>query len=298
MSGLAKAGKNLRYRGEAVLLGCVFFVLGRLTLARAIKTGSALGRTAGRLLRRRSAQAGANIELALPQLKASERREVVRQMWENFGAVAAELAHQMRAHPFPGPGARDFDIVGEENLSAIRSGQQTLFISGHFGAWELLPVMCGKLGFPLHLVYRQANNPATDQMIVDARAPYCLSQIPKGAKGARAIIKAMRDGDPVGMLVDQKLNSGIDVPFFGHSAMTVSAPAELALRFGLHLLPIRSERTNQGRYRLIVDPPLVPNPETDKEQEILRLMTDVNRVLEGWIREKPGNWYWLHKRWK
>jgi KDO2-lipid IV(A) lauroyltransferase len=99
------------------------------------------------------------------------------------------------------------------------------------------------------------------------------------------------------MLVDQKLNDGIAVPFFGRDAMTAPALARLALRFGSPVLPVRVERLPRARFRVVVEPPIRYQRSGDAARDTLALMTQVNQVLERWIRAKPDHWFWLHRRW-
>ena len=101
----------------------------------------------------------------------------------------------------------------------------------------------------------------------------------------------------LGMLVDQKLNTGIPVPFFGRDAMTAPALAQLALKFNLPVIPGAVQRLDGCRFRLTVYPPL-PLPDTGNRDEDTRLlMLEVNRFLEGAIRAVPAQWLWLHRRW-
>ena len=98
-------------------------------------------------------------------------------------------------------------------------------------------------------------------------------------------------------MVDQKLNTGIAVPFFGRPAMTAPMPAQLALRFKCPLVPIRFERLPGVRYRVTFCEPLELPDSGDKDADALALMTEINQILESWIRERPEQWFWVHRRW-
>ena len=104
-------------------------------------------------------------------------------------------------------------------------------------------------------------------------------------------------GGHLGILPDQKMNDGIAVPFFGRDAMTAPALARLALRFDCPVVPLRAERTGGARFHIRFYPPLeIPNS-GDRQADVLALMTEVNRIIEGWIIERPEQWLWLHRRW-
>jgi KDO2-lipid IV(A) lauroyltransferase len=150
---------------------------------------------------------------------------------------------------------------------------------------------------PLHLVYRPANNPAVEQIYREGRAGIAAGLIPKGAEGARQAVRVLREGQQLGILIDQKMNDGIPVPFFGRDAMTAPALARLAFKFDCTILPVQVERLNGARFRLTVHPPLPLERSDDIQRDTLLLMTRANAMLESWIRQRPGQWLWLHRRW-
>lgn len=98
-------------------------------------------------------------------------------------------------------------------------------------------------------------------------------------------------------MVDQKLNNGIAVPFFGRDAMTAPALAQFALKYDCPVIPVRVERLSDANFRMTFYPALTIIPTEDREADVLRIMTEVNAIMEGWIRERPAQWLWLHKRW-
>ena len=99
------------------------------------------------------------------------------------------------------------------------------------------------------------------------------------------------------LLADQKMNDGIEVPFFGLPAMTAPAIARLGARFGCPIVPVRSERTGGARFRITVEPPLYTIDGGDAAGNVTATMAGVNAVIEGWVRRRPEQWLWLHRRW-
>ena len=134
-----------------------------------------------------------------------------------------------------------------------------------------------------------------------ALAPY-LSEaewklFPKGPSGARRVVAHMARGGCLGLLVDQKMNDGIEATLFGQPAMTAPAAAALALRFRCPVISARVERIGPARFRMVCEAPL-PLPDTgDRERDIAALTQTVNDTLERWIRARPDSWLWLHRRW-
>ena len=99
------------------------------------------------------------------------------------------------------------------------------------------------------------------------------------------------------MLVDQKMNDGIAVPFFGMESMTAPAIAQLALRLDCPVVPVRVKRLKGAYFQVIVKPPISFAPTGDLQADILAFMTIVNLEIESWIRDTPDQWLWLHNRW-
>ncbi len=121
--------------------------------------------------------------------------------------------------------------------------------------------------------------------------------LPKGGQGAVRLLRAIKNGQSLAMLVDQKMNDGIAVPFFGRDAMTAPAIAEFALRYDMPIIPVRVVRTKGCHFEATVYPPLEYEKTGDEEKDSLIIMTKINALLESWIREHPAQWFWVHKRW-
>jgi nucleoid DNA-binding protein len=151
-------------------------------------------------------------------------------------------------------------------------------------------------GISVAQIYRAGNNPLLDRMIARFRGD-AGELIPKGTVAARRAIAALRQGTHLTLLADQKMNDGIPVPFFGRPAMTAPALAVLALRFDCDVLPARVERLDGARFRLTVFPPLPLPRSGEPRADAAALMARVNAILEAWIRDRPEQWLWVHRRW-
>ena len=258
---------------------------------------SALGGAAGRLIGPRlgiSKRARTNLNAALPELTPGEIERIVRGMWDNLGRVAFEYPHLRKIKVFTG---ERVEVHGLDNLQgALNAGRRVILFSGHLGNWEIAALAAGQYGIDVAQIYRAANNPLVDGMLARLRGD-AGELIPKGAVASRRAMAALRRGGHLSLLADQKLNDGIAVPFFGHEAMTAPALAMLALRFECDVLPVRVERLQGARFRLTVYPGLALPQSGDRAADTLALMTEVNRSLETWIRERPEQWFWLHRRW-
>lgn len=242
-----------------------------------------------------------NLQLAMPELNAPERARIIRGVWENLGRTVGELPHLscLQENTPSGPG---FEVQGAEYLEEqARHGGAVLFVSGHIGNWEMLPPGVARHGTPFASFYRAAGNPLIDAMIRNLRdtamAPTPMPLFAKGARGAREALAYVSKGGRLGMLVDQKMNDGVEATFFGRPAMTAPALAAMALRYRCTVIPGYVERLGPARLRIVVEPPMeLPNT-GDKKQDLNLLVQAVNDRLESWIRRKPESWLWLHRRW-
>ena len=289
---------TLAQRVEAALVRAALALVRALPAVAASDLGGAVARTLGPLLPV-SRVAETNLRHALPELDATARRRVIRRMWDNLGRTVAEFPHLPALRECPaGPG---WEIEGAELLRALAArGGAAIFFSGHIGNWELLPPAAAAYGVAFASVYRAAKNPLIDAVITDLRASatgVAMPRYPKGAAGARQTLAHLAAGGRVAMLMDQKMNDGIPVPFFGRTAMTAPALAALALRFRCPVIPAHVERLGPARLRIIVEAPLDLPATGDRAADIASLTGTVNATLERWIRGCPEGWLWLHHRW-
>jgi len=269
------------------------FVLRLLPFALASSLGGGLTRALGPLLKPSKA-ARENLAVAFPEKSEAEIEVILRDVWENMGRTAFEFA--VMDHLLTDQGLRRVEIEGQDNIdAAFATGKPVLFFGAHLGNWELLPVSAGILEFGVHVFYRAPNNPLLQNLFTKRSSPGEL--IPKGAPGAKRAFTLLKRGENLGILVDQKLNDGIGVPFFGRDAMTGTALAEFALRFDAPMVPVQCIRLPGARFKLIYHPALNVTRSDDKKSDVQKIMTDVNAMMESWIRENPGQWLWLHKRW-
>jgi Kdo2-lipid IVA lauroyltransferase/acyltransferase len=284
----------IRRRAEAWGAAIGLGLFGLLPIDCASALGAAVSRNIGprlgisRLARR-------NLKNALPTLGDDEIARIIALMWDNLGRVVAEYPHLRKIRVFD-PGGR-VETHGLEHVDrAVAAGRRMIFFSGHLANWEVAMLAAVQYGITVAQIYRAANNPLVDRIIRRFRGD-SGELIPKGAVAARRAIAALRHGAHLSLLADQKMNDGIPVPFFGRTAMTAPALAGLALRFDCDLLPVRVERLAGARFRLTIFPPLSLPRSGDHHADIALLMAKVNETLEAWIRERPEQWLWLHRRW-
>ena len=288
--------KHLRYALEGAIVTALFVLFRLLPLPLASGFGGALASLLGPLLPLH-ARARRNLTRALPELSPAEVKCTLAEMWRNLGRVVGEYPHLNKFQAYA-PGGR-IEVVGEEQLATAKGlPKGALFFTGHLGNWEVSGLPLIQYGIPIAFIYRAPNNPFVDRLITRARGTGITENaIAKGPSGARDIVRQVKEGGYTAMLVDQKMNDGIAVPFFGRDAMTAPALAQLAFKYDLPVWPVRVERMKGCRFRVTVYPKLELPRSDDTARDVAEAMRRVNAILEDWIRERPGQWLWLHNRW-
>lgn len=275
-------------------------MIGLMELMRALPMRTATNGVAA-IARRLGPRMGAsriarrNLDRAFPGLARAERERIVAEMWDDLSRTVCEYAH---LKTIVDDAANRVEIVGGEHLDALREdGKPGIIFSAHLASWEMVTLAARMRGLPVNVVYRNANNLLLDEYIRKLQSVSGAALIRKGVRGARRLLQVMQSGGHVIMLVDQKMNEGIAVPFFGRQAMTAPALAQLALRYECPVVPVHVERLGDTRFRVICEPPLALPKTGDRDADVLALMTAVNRRMEVWIRARPEHWLWLHRRW-
>jgi KDO2-lipid IV(A) lauroyltransferase len=287
--------KRCRDAVEGAAFWLVFKLLGLLPLDTASDLGGWIARAIGPRLGA-SKRARINLRCAMPELDDTRIERIVVGMWDNLGRVVAEYPHLGEIKLYE-PGGRVAVERFTEIVGARTPETRFIFFSAHFGNWEIATAAATQAGLDVLEIYRAANNPIVDRIINNARSVIGSKLARKGTEAARAAVGAMQSGQHICLLVDQKMNDGIAVPFFGRNAMTAPALARLALRYNCTVVPCRIERIAGARFRFVAETPLALPHSGDLQADTLALMTAVNAAVERWVRERPEQWFWLHRRW-
>jgi Kdo2-lipid IVA lauroyltransferase/acyltransferase len=263
-----------------------------------LRTGSTAG-TIGRAIDRRHVRiARENLRLAYgASLPEREAKRIVAACWRHFGKITFDsLAFPRRAASDAG------SLVRYEGLEHIRAaydrGKGVLLFSGHYGSWELVALMQGFLGMRLALVTRPLDNPELETMLARLRGGSGNTVVHK-RRAVREMIKTLHDGGGVAIVIDQDARGdGVFVPFFGVLASTTPTLALLALRTGAAVVPVVSTLEEDGTYRVAYEPEIPVVPTGDRDADVLRLTAACTASIERWVRARPEQWLWMHRRWK
>ncbi len=239
-----------------------------------------------------------NLRLAFPEWTERQRRRIIFGLFQNFGRMLADFAH------FPRYNRENIESLiiydGFENYARAQAqGRGVLFLTAHFGNWELGSFAHGVYGYPCHFVVRRLDNPLIDRLINQYR---CLSggKAIEKCEFARGVLRAFAKGHAVGVLTDQNMlaGEGVFVNFFGRLACTTTGPARVARKTGVPVvlgLVIWDAKLNKYRLRFEAVDWIKRD---DPEEEILANTANFTRLIEGYARRYPDQWLWVHRRWK
>jgi len=293
---LRKALRSVRHAVEGLLQFILLAFFWVLPLDWASNVGGWLTRQIGTRLGA-SRRAMKHLEIAFPDMPAAERRRIVAGMWDNLGRLIAEYPH---LGAIADPRSGRVEVVGDERLLPLReTGRPFIIVSAHMANFELMPIAAYKHGHNMTVISRPVNNPVIQRILLyfRERPTGNWGKIPKGVSGARQAVNLLQQGQNLGVLVDQRVSQGVALPLFGQPARTNLGIARLALEYGVDIFPAHLERLDGARFRLTVEEPLARPETTDKQEAAKAMMTEVNRILERWIRHHPEDWLWLHRRW-
>ncbi len=274
-------------------LGFVFLYI---PLKIALFAGKIIGDTAYHLNPKRRAIAYANVKAAFRDKQPDEMRKIVRRHFRNLGINVIEIFRM------PKMNKRYMDtkmtVKGIENLERVLNEKRgVIFLTAHFGNWELAPLLVSHKGYNLNVFAREQKHPRLNGILNRYRWMTGSRVVSKGS--VREIIKILRSGDLVAMLSDQDAGAnGVFVDFFGRPASTAPGVVSFGINTGAAILPAFIIREGAGRHRIEILKEIKPGSEGSKEEKIKKVLSDANRITESFITKHPEQWLWSHKRWK
>ena len=244
---------------------------------------------------RRTAQQ--NVAEAFPRRTVREHRAIVRGAFKHFGRLLFELLKFSTLSPRAMLARVEFE--GEDRVrAAFAQGKGVLFVTGHFGFWELQALVHALELPPMAVLARTLDNPALNALLERIRTRTGNSVVYRTGT-LRRVMRTLQAGGGVGILIDQHIQSrdAIWVDFFNRPAATTSLVAVLALRTGAPVVPLFALPLGGGRYRMVYESPVQP-PAADDPDAVRVLTQRCTDVLETYVRRHPELWLWMHRRWR
>jgi KDO2-lipid IV(A) lauroyltransferase len=289
------------YRASAGFLRFLMGAVHRLGAARAEKAALALARVIGPLMPEHR-MAARSIALAFPKKSDAERKAILRGAWENFARVIVEFVFlEELAGTFDpaNPTQGRVTVEGLERFVQLRDdGKPAIIVAAHLANWEILGVVAHTFGLKTVLPFRAPGNFHLAEDVL-ARREALMGRLVENSRGAAFEIAAALDrGEHLGMLVDQRLGGGLNVPFFGRPARTNPLAAKFARQYDCPVHGARAVRLPGARLHLELTPAIELPRDRDGLIDVTAATIRINEVVEGWVREHPEQWFWLHDRWK
>ena len=233
-----------------------------------------------------------NIQIFNRNLSESEKAEIIKDMWRNYGKTFIEyifLDTFKKSNSY-------VEIKGDQILSKLINENKTaIFISGHFANFELMSMEISKKSIPLATIYRPLNNFFLNPFMEYLRKKFiCKNQIKKGINGVREAINFLKNKNSIALMIDQRVSEGEKVNLFGQPALTTTLPAQLAIKYNLKIIPVFIKRTKNDNFEIEFQEELNPKNFEDK----IQITQELNKILEKMILKNPNQWIWTHNRWK
>jgi KDO2-lipid IV(A) lauroyltransferase len=232
-----------------------------------------------------------NLAQILPELPPAEVRRIERSVADNVGRTMIEMysgaefiAHAARTPP-TGPGLEAFE-------AAAAAQRPIIIVTGHFGNYNAARAALIARGHVIAGLYRPLENPWFNSHYVNAMESIGKPMFARGRRGMAEMVRFLRGGGILGLLIDQRMQQGAKLLFFGHQALTALSAAEMALKYHALLLPVYAIRRENGLdFDILVEAPIPPGTPEAMTQAL-------NDSLEALVRAHPGQWLWIHRRWK
>jgi len=236
------------------------------------------------------------IEVSFPDFAPEEHRRIARQSVDNLAQGLAMFARiPLMTDDMM---EKKVEIEGFEHIrEAFRQGRGMITFTAHYGCWELMAIYVTRLYPKISMLVRPLDNPLLDAMVSAVRE--CGGG---GVIDSRRVfkdgIRLLRDNGILGILIDQNFHKGgVFVNFFGRPAATSTLVPVLARRTGCAVLPMHNIWQG-GKIRIICEPPVLLSRHPDPHQAVEEDTQTLTSIVEGWVRQDPGQWLWLHNRWK
>jgi KDO2-lipid IV(A) lauroyltransferase len=270
-----------------------------------IKTADLFGRIARRIgpMMREQKIGRANLTAAFPEKSPQEIETILTGVWDNLGRIGAEFAHldHIWQHDPARPEDSRIEIEPRthELFAQLRlDGKPALIFASHLGSFELAAVAAVAHGLDTAVLFRRPNIASADRIIEEIRAVKMGTLIPAGRDAPLRLADALQRGQHVAILVDQWFTNGVDVTFFGRKTKANPTLARLLRQIECPIHGVRIIRLPGHRFRAELSEEVKPVRDAAGQIDIQGTMQAITSVIEGWIREYPDQWWWVHRRWR
>ncbi|MEE9376049.1 MAG: lipid A biosynthesis lauroyl acyltransferase [Rhizobiaceae bacterium] len=284
----------------AKLVGVFLHFIKKLPPEKSTAFAEKMGRKLSPILPR-TRLARKNLTLAFPEKSKEEINQLVRGVWGNVARTVAEYVFLDQLFDFDvdNPEAGRITVVGAEQFNKLRQNNKPVIIfTAHTGNWEILPIAASTYDLNVTALFRPPNNKFLAKKLLKARRTEKGHLVPSRAGAAWVLAGVLEKNGVVGLLADQAFVSGPKINFLGREASANPLAAKLARQYDCDIHPARCVRLPGGKFRLELHEKIQISRTNEGAVDIIETTKTINNIIEGWIREYPEQWLWLHKRWK
>lgn len=277
-----------------------FWLLRRLPPDRALNLVDRAARRVGPWIGRHRTALD-NLRHAYPDKSEAELEAIALDMWGNMARLAGEYVYLDMLFDFDPdrPDEGRIEIEGADLFVRLREEKRPhIFFTGHIGNFEMLPMAAARFDLPLTVLFRAPNNPYIADYIFSRRSGLMGDILASRAGAAFSLARVLEKGGNIGALTDQKYRNGVPTTFYGRECRTSPLVAKLARQYDCDVYPAHVVRLPGNRFRVRLQDRLDIPRDAVGRVDTGALTQTLNDVVEGWVREHPGQWMWFHKRWK
>ena len=287
--------KILKYLIQATFIYLFFVIMKLIGLQLSRKLSAFLFCKIGPLIKSKKI-IDQNLKKFIGLYNEDKKKEIIYGMWSNYGKTFVEYLYLKR---FRNDNSH-IKIKGEHVIeSIIKNNKPVIFVSGHFANFELMSMELTKRNLNLATIYRPLNNFFLNPLMEYFRRTYvCKNQIKKGVPGVKESIIFLKKNFSIALMIDQRVSEGKKLPFFQEMALTTTLPSQLAIKFGLDIVPIYLFRDKSDNFEMEIYEPIKITNNENVEKNKLDIAIKLNKILEQMISKNPGQWIWTHNRWK
>jgi Kdo2-lipid IVA lauroyltransferase/acyltransferase len=245
-----------------------------------------------------------NLRAAYPEKSDAEIEQILAGVWDNLGRLSVEFAHLDEFHLSSAEPATANDLTFtaqtyERAERVLNGGTAVICFAAHLANWELSAVAAKLLASQTAVLYRRPNIGAISDTVLKLRRPLMGELVATGLDAPVRLARLLQAGVHIGMLADQHFTRGVEVTFFGRRCLANPLVALLARQTGCPMHGLRMIRcADHNSFRIEMSDAIEPARDADGRVDIAGTMQAITSVIEGWVREYPEQWLWLHQRWR
>ena len=287
--------KFLKYLLQSIIIYFFILIIKIIGLRLSRKFFSTLFAKFGPLVRSKKT-IEENIDKLIGPYSEEKKSQIISSMWSNYGKTFVEYVYLKKLSNQ----SSHIEIKGLKILDKIiKENKPVIFVSGHFANFELMSMELVKRNINLATIYRPLNNYFLNPFMEHVRRKYvCKNQIQKGLAGVKNTIGYLKKNYSIALMIDQRVSEGKRLPFFNHSALTTTLPAQLAIKHNCDIVPISIIRNKNDSFFMEVHEPIKILSREKNDTNKIRISMELNKIIEKMIIKNPGQWIWTHNRWK